>query len=394
MATLMSNYARLPITFVKGEGAWLWDTEGTRYLDALSGIAVCGLGHAHPAVTAAICEQAKQLLHTSNIYGIAHQQALADTLTQLTDMETVFFSNSGAEANEAAIKIARLYGHSLNVETPTIIVAEGAFHGRTLATLTATGNPKAKQGFTPLMPGFIRVPYNDIEAITEVARCHNEVVAVLIEPIQGEGGVNIPDADYLIKIRELCDKHSWLLLLDEIQTGIGRTGKWCAYQHTEIKPDVLTLAKGLGNGVPIGACLAQGRAAHLFQPGSHGSTFGGNPLVCRAALAVIETIQHDNLLSRVIQLADQFKQGFSQQLQGVLGIKDIRIQGLMIGIELDRPCGALVNLALNQQLLINVTAERTIRLLPPLIISDEQADSIITLLSHLIREFLTDSSIN
>jgi len=287
-----------------------------------------------------------------------------------------------------------LYGHSLNVETPTIIVAEGAFHGRTLATLTATGNSKAKQGFTPLMPGFIRVPYNNIEAIVEIARCHNEVVAILIEPIQGEGGVNIPDANYLTKIRELCDKHNWLLLLDEIQTGIGRTGKWCAYQHTEIKPDVLTLAKGLGNGVPIGACLAQGRAAHLFQPGSHGSTFGGNPLVCRSALAVIETIQRDNLLTRVIQLANQFKKEFSQQLQGVSGVKDIRIQGLMIGIELDRPCGTLVNLALSRQLLINVTAERTIRLLPPLILSDEQANSIITLLSHLIREFLTDSSIN
>lgn len=394
MATLMSNYTRLPVTFVKGEGVWLWDTEGKRYLDALSGIAVCGLGHAHPAVTTAICEQARQLLHTSNIYGIVHQQALADALVQLTEMESVFFCNSGAEANEAAIKIARLHGHHLQIETPTIIVAEGAFHGRTLATLTATANVKAKQGFTPLMPGFIRVPYNDIQAIVEVAHNHPEIVAILIEPIQGEGGINIPASNYLKEIRQLCDQHNWLMLLDEIQTGIGRTGKWCAYQHSEIKPDVLTLAKGLGNGVPIGACLARGQAAHLFQPGSHGSTFGGNPLVCRAALAVIETIQHDDLLTRVIQLEQRFKQGFSQQLQNVPGVKEIRIQGLMIGIELDRPCGALVNIALAQQLLINVTAERNIRLLPPLILTDEQADMIITLLSRLIQAFLTHSPVN
>lgn len=394
MATLMSNYARLPVTFLRGEGAWLWDTVGTRYLDAISGVAVCGLGHAHPAITAAICEQAKQLLHTSNIYGIAHQQALADALVRITDMETVFFCNSGAEANEAAIKIARLYGNQRDIEIPTIVVAEGAFHGRTLATLTATGNPKIKQGFSPLVPGFIRVPYNDIQAIAELAQSHAEIVAVLIEPVQGEGGVNVPDPDYLSQIRQLCDQHNWLMILDEIQTGIGRTGKWCAYQHTEIKPDVLTLAKGLGNGIPIGACLARGQAAHLFQPGSHGSTFGGNPLVCRTALAVLETIQQNHLLDRVAELEHIFKQGFTQQLQSVNGVKAIRIKGLMIGIELDRPCGALVHSALQQHILINVTAERTIRLLPPLILTDEQADMIISILSCLIREFLTDSPSN
>lgn len=387
-STLMPNYARLPVTFVKGEGAWLWDTQGTRYLDALSGIAVCGLGHAHPAITTAICEQASQLLHTSNIYGIAHQQTLADTLVRITGMETVFFGNSGAEANEAALKIARLYGHHQNIEKPTVIVTEGSFHGRTLATLTATGNPKIQAGFAPLVEGFIRVPYNDVEAIAEVAKHHPEVVAVLVEPVTGEGGITIPNDDYLVKLRELCDRHQWLLMLDEIQTGMGRTGQWCAYQHTDILPDVVTLAKGLGNGVPIGACLARDKAAEIFQPGTHGSTFGGNPLVCRVALAVIDTIEQNNLLQRTQALGQHFYQGFSKALDGVIGVQDIRVKGLMIGIELEKPCRQLVTEALKQQLLINVTAERIIRLLPPLILTDSQADDIIALVSQLIREFL------
>jgi len=384
--TLMPNYARLPITFVKGEGAWLWDTQGTRYLDALSGIAVCGLGHAHPAITAAICEQAHQLLHTSNIYGIANQQALADALVRITGMETSFFCNSGAEANEAALKIARLYGHSLNIKQPTVIVTEGSFHGRTLATLTATGNPKIQAGFEPLVDGFIRVPYNDVDAIAEVVKQHPEIVAVLVEPVTGEGGIIIPDADYLTKLRTLCDRHNLLLMLDEIQTGMGRTGEWFAYQHAGILPDVLTLAKALGNGVPIGACLARGKVADIFQPGTHGSTFGGNPLVCRVALAVIETIEQNNLVQRAQALGQHFHQELTSALNGISGVRDIRVKGLMIGIELGKPCYQLVNKALEKQLLINVAAKRVIRLLPPLILSDTQANDIIATLSHLIRE--------
>ncbi|HDN25870.1 MAG TPA: aspartate aminotransferase family protein [Thioploca sp.] len=385
--SLMSNYTRLPVTFVKGEGAWLWDTQGTRYLDALSGIAVCGLGHAHPAVTAAICEQANQLLHTSNLYGIAHQQALADGLVRITGMDSAFFCNSGAEANEAALKIARLYGHNQGYELPTVIVTEGSFHGRTLATLTATGNPKIQVGFAPLLEGFVRVPYNNVDAMAEVAKQHPEIVAVLVEPATGEGGVVIPDDDYLVKVRELCDQNHWLLMLDEIQTGMGRTGQWCAYQHTDIRPDVLTLAKGLGNGVPIGACLARGKAAETFQPGNHGSTFGGNPFVCRVALAVIETIEQDNLRQRAHALGQRFSQGLTKALEGVEGVQEIRAKGLMIGIELKEPCSQLVTKALEQQLLINVTAERVIRLLPPLILSDAQADDIIKTVSQLVREF-------
>lgn len=385
---LMSNYARLPVTFVKGEGAWLWDTQGKRYLDALGGIAVCGLGHAHPAITAAICDQAKSLLHTSNLYGIAHQQSLAETLKKRTQMERAFFCNSGAEANEAAIKIARLYGHHQGYQVPTIIVTEGSFHGRTLATLTATGNRKIQAGFEPLVQGFVRVPYNNINAIIEVAKHHQEIVAILVEPITGEGGIVIPDPDYLKRLRELCHQHHWLLMLDEIQTGMGRTGLWFAYQEADILPDVLTLAKGLGNGVPIGACLARGQTAEIFKPGNHGTTFGGNPLVCRVALAVIETIEKENLVARAEELGQRFAQGFKKTLQGVSGVKQIRVKGLMIGIELEQPCLSLVSQALEKGLLINVTAERVIRLLPPLILSDAQADTIITLVSQLILEHL------
>lgn len=388
MPSLMSNYNRLPVSFVRGEGAWLWDTEGNRYLDALSGIAVCGLGHAHPAITRAICEQAAQLLHTSNVYGILNQQALADKLTTLSGMENVFFCNSGTEANETAIKLARLYGHQRGIAVPTTVVMEGAFHGRTLAALTATGNRKAQAGFDPLVEGFIRIPYNDIAALHTVAtqQGHN-IVAVLVEPVQGEGGVVIPDADYLSQIRAICDQHEWLMMLDEIQTGTGRTGKWFAYQHTGILPDVMTLAKGLGNGVPIGACLARGKAAALFQAGSHGSTFGGNPFACKVASTVLDSIEHDDLLARVQALSKRFMQGFQQSLAGVAGVNVIRNHGLLIGIELDRPCGELVKLALAEKLLINVTAEKVIRLLPPFILSDAQVDEIVDTLSHLIKNF-------
>jgi len=388
MSTLMSNYARLPVTFAKGEGAYLWDTDGARYTDALSGIAVCGLGHAHPAITQAISEQAATLMHTSNIYGIAQQQQLADRLSEITGMQRSFFCNSGAEANEAAIKLARLYGHRRGIDSPTVIVADGAFHGRTLATLTATGNPKVHEGFSPLVEGFVRVPYDDIAAIEAVAKEHKNIVAVLVEPAQGEGGIHIPQADYLARLRTLCDQNEWLLMLDEIQTGMGRTGKWMAYQHSDILPDVLTLAKGLGNGFPIGACLAQGEAADLFTAGTHGSTFGGNALACRVALTVIDTIKQGDLLTRVNSLSAHFAQGFKAKLGQHTGVSEVRVNGLLIGIQLNKPCAELVKIALDNHLLINVTAGNVVRLLPPFILTDEQADDIINTLSSLITDFL------
>jgi acetylornithine aminotransferase len=386
-SALMPNYAPQAVAFVKGKGVRLWDTQGKEYLDALSGIAVCGLGHAHPAVTAAISEQAQQLLHTSNLYNIPLQQSLAAALVRISGMETAFFCNSGAEANEAALKIARLYGHKLGVDKPTVIVTESSFHGRTLATLTATGNPKVQVGFAPLLEGFIRVPYNNVDAMAEVIKQHREVVAVLVEPVIGEGGIIIPDDDYLVKLRNLCDRHNCLLMLDEIQTGMGRTGQWFAYQHTDIMPDILTLAKSLGNGIPIGACLGRGKAAEILQPGTHGSTFGGNPLACRAALAVIETLEKQQLPQRAQVLGQRFYQGFIRNLEAVAVVRDIRVKGLMIGIELDKPCAQLVTKALEQGLLINVTAERVIRLLPPLILTDNEADKIINIVSKLIVDF-------
>lgn len=386
--TLMHNYAPLPVTFKKGEGAQLWDTEGKMYLDALAGIAVCSLGHAHPAVTKAICEQAGNLVHTSNLYGIGNQQELADKLTSLSNMDNVFFSNSGAEANEAAIKLARLFGHSKNIDQPAIIVMEGSFHGRTMATLTATGNRKVHAGFEPLVQGFIRAPYNDIEAIKSIASNNSNVVAVLVEPIIGEGGINIPADDYLNQIRDICDANDWLMMVDEIQTGICRTGKWFAHQHNGITPDVMTLAKALGNGVPIGACLAKGKAATLFQPGHHGSTYGGNPLVTSAALAVIKTCEKDKLAARATALSKKIISGFKGKLKDNNAVVDIRAKGLMIGIQLDRPCAELVKTGLDAGILINVTAGDVVRLLPPLIITDEQADKIVELVSELISKFV------
>ena len=370
---LMTTYSPLAVCFTHGEGAILYDDQGKSYLDALSGIAVCGLGHAHPAITRAITEQAGKLIHTSNLYCIKRQQELADKLARISGMDRVFYSNSGAEANEAAIKLARLYGHNKKIDNPAIIVFEGSFHGRTLATLTATGNRKIQAGFEPLVQGFIRAPYNDMDALQIIAKNSPNVVAVLIEPIQGEGGINSLDADFLPQLRALCDQHDWLLMLDEIQTGMGRTGEWFAFQHSTIHPDVMTLAKGLGNGVPIGACLAKGKAAEVFKPGNHGSTFGGNPLACAAANAVIDTIESQQLIARAEHLGKLLKNGFNQQLREVAGVKAIRGFGLMIGIELDRDCPALPALALQSGLLINVTASKVIRLLPPLILSDEQA---------------------
>jgi len=385
---IMSTYNRLPVQFERGEGIWLWDNEHKQYLDALSGISVCGLGHAHPVVTQAIADQAGILVHTSNLYGIALQAQLADRLCELSGMDRVFFSNSGAEANEAAIKIARLYGHGRGIDNPAIIVMDSSFHGRTLATLTATGNRKVQAGFEPLVQGFIRVPYNDLDAIRAVAENSSDVVAVLVEPVQGEGGINIPDADYLEGIRSLCDDNHWLMMLDEIQTGMGRTGKWFAWQHSNAIPDVATLAKALGNGVPIGACLARGKAAEVMQPGTHGSTFGGNPLACRAAIAVLDVLEQEQLVPHAASLGEQLLAGFTTALAGLQGVTEIRGLGLMIGIELDRPCTELVGKAIEQGLLINVTAERVVRLLPPLITTAKQADMIIKQVSELIREFL------
>jgi len=383
---LMSNYTRLPISFRHGKGCWLSDDAGEKYLDALSGIAVCGLGHAHPAVSQAIKEQADLLLHTSNLYNIEPQLQLAAKLNALCGTDTAFFCNSGAEANEAAIKLARRYGHNRGITNAKIIVMEGAFHGRTLATLSATGNDKIKEGFTPLVNGFVQVPYNDVDAVLAYSN-DNDVVAILVEPIQGEGGINIPDTDYLGKLRALCNQNNWLLITDEIQTGIGRSGQWLSAQQNGIQADVITLAKGLANGVPIGACLAQGDASKVLVPGSHGSTFGGNPLACRAALAVIDTIQNDNLCANAATIGDYLHKGFATRLANLAAVVNIRSQGLLIGIELDRPCAELVSHALKKHLLINVTAERVIRLLPPLILNQSEADLIINTVSDLIIEF-------
>ncbi|MET0023891.1 MAG: aspartate aminotransferase family protein [Sedimenticola sp.] len=387
--SLMATYKRLPVSFQRGEGVWLWDTDGKRYLDALSGIAVCGLGHAHPAVKEALCNQAGELIHTSNLYGIEQQEKLGDMLTRLSGMDRVFFSNSGAEANEAAIKLARLYGHNKGVDNPVIVVTENSFHGRTLATLSATGNRKVQAGFEPLVKGFARIPYGDIDSLLQVAENTPNVVAVLVEPVQGEGGINIPDEDYLNRIREICDDHDWLMMLDEIQTGMGRSGKMFAHQLNDITPDVMTLAKGLGNGVPIGACLAKGKAAEVFGPGTHGSTFGGNPLACAAAVAVVETLEKDDLPARADQLSGKLLADFADALEGVADVEEIRGTGLLIGIELDRPCPELVSQALEQGLLINVTAEKVVRLLPPLVMSDDEAEQLVSTLSNLIKEFLS-----
>ena len=386
---LMKTYAPLDVTFEHGEGSYLWDTKQQKYLDALCGIAVCGLGHAHPAVTKTISEQAAKLLHTSNLYQIDKQQQLADQLCEISGMSRVFFSNSGAEANEAAIKIARLYGHKNNIDKPNIIVMENSFHGRTMATLSATGNRKVQAGFEPLVQGFVRAPYNNIDAIKNIAENNNDVVAILVEPLQGEGGIQVPEQNYLNQLREICDQHNWLLMLDEIQTGMARTGQWFAFQHNNILPDVMTLAKALGNGVPIGACLASEKAGEILQPGNHGSTFGGNPLMCATASTVIDTIKSENLLENAGHIGDYLLDGFRDKIGSLDAVAEIRGLGLMIGIELNddqlQPdCTELVKLALEKHLLINVTAGNVIRLLPPLIINQQQADIIIDTVSDVI----------
>ena len=383
---LMSTYARLPVTFARGSGAWLWDDAGNQYLDALSGIAVCGLGHAHPAITEALCRQAGELIHTSNLYRNKLQETLATELTRVAEMESAFFCNSGAEAAEAAIKLARLYGHQRDISQPAIIVAENSFHGRTLATLSATGNRRVQAGFEPLVQGFVRVAYNDVEALRTVARNTNKVVAVLLEPIQGEGGIIMPDDDYLRAVRALCDEYGWLLMLDEIQTGMGRTGRWFACQHLDVRADVIAVAKALGNGVPIGACVARGAAAQVFKPGNHGSTFGGNALACSAALAVIRTMEKEGLVERAATLGDYLMHGLQEALAGHAAVREIRGRGLMIGIELAEPCTALPTEALARGILFSVQAEKVIRLLPPLTLSDAEADTLIERVAAVIRD--------
>ena len=387
----MPVFAPLPVAFAHGTGAWLTDTQGRKYLDALSGVAVCGLGHAHPEITQAICDQAGKLLHTSNWYEVPLQAELAERLCKRAGMDNVFFCNSGAEANEAAIKLARLYGHQKKILNPTIIVTDGSFHGRTLATLSASGNRKIQAGFEPLVTGFSRVPYNDLDAVRAVAENNKDVVAVLVEPIAGEGGIQIPDAGYLKGLREICDARGWLLMLDEIQTGLCRTGKWFAFEHEGVKPDVLTLAKGLGNGVPIGACLARGAAAQVLKPGTHGSTFSGNPLVCRVGLTVLDILERGKFEKRAAELGLRILNGLKKSLDGVAGVKEIRGQGLMLAVELDRPCKEILNLALERGLLLNVTADSVVRLLPPLILSDAEADQIVSGVTDCVRSFLTSS---
>ncbi len=392
MAThhLMNTYNRQPVTFVRGEGAFLWDTEGKRYLDAIMGVAVCGLGHAQPDIAEAICEQARTLIHTSNIYGIAWQEALADRLSAISGMDKVFFCNSGAEANEAAIKLARLHGHRKGLSDPHIVVMESSFHGRTMATLSATGNRKVQAGFEPLVSGFVRVPHGDVDTLRQVAATDRNIVAILVEPIQGEGGIRLPKMGYLEDVRKICDENGWLMMVDEVQTGIGRTGKWFGFQHCDVLPDVMSLAKGLGNGVPIGACLAAGAASELLGPGNHGSTFGGNPLMCRVAHTVLEVIERDGLLARADELGQRIQNGLRSRLHDVSGVIEVRGRGLMIGVQLDRACGALVGQALQKGLLINVTADSVIRLLPALVMSDEQTDMLIATLAELITAFLAD----
>lgn len=389
---LMNTYMRLPITFVKGDGIWLWDDKGEKYLDAMAGVAVNGLGHGHPNLVKAISDQAAKLIHVSNYYQIAEQEALADKLCEVSGMDKVFFCNSGCEANEASIKLARLYGHNKGIDIPQIIVMEQSFHGRTLATLSATGNSKVQVGFEPLVTGFIRVPYDDIEAVRAVAINNPNVVAILVEPVQGEGGINIPKdaSNYLETLRSICDEHNWLLMLDEVQTGIGRTGTWFAFQHTNILPDVMSLAKGLGSGVPIGACVAKGIAAETFTYGKHGSTFGGNPLATAAGLATLKIIEEENLRANAESMGDVICNGLRAALKEVAGVNVIRNAGLMIGVELDRPCGDLVKRALAEKLLINVTADNVVRLLPPLVINQNEAEQLVSILAKLIKQFLSE----
>jgi acetylornithine/N-succinyldiaminopimelate aminotransferase len=392
MSHVMNTYARQPVAFVRGQGVWLWDESGKRYLDALAGIAVNTLGHNHPRLVRALCEQAARLLHSSNLFRIPLQEEAADRIASISGLDEVFFCNSGCEANEAAIKIARKYGHERGVKEPAIVVMEKSFHGRTLATLSATGSRKVQAGFEPLVSGFVRVPHNDLAALRQLAEHNRDVIAVLVEPIQGEGGINLSSMDYLRGLRELCDRNGWLLMLDEVQCGLGRTGRWFVYQHAGILPDVLTLAKGLGSGLPVGACAAGGRGRGVLKPGSHGSTFGGNPLVCSAVVTTIDTVNEEGLLANARAVGDALRAALAAALAGLAGVVEVRGMGLMIGIELDRPCAELVGRALEQGLVVNVTDDVVIRLLPALVMSEVEARQVVETLVPIVKEFLARGS--
>ncbi len=382
---LMNTYATLPVAFERGEGVWLWDEEGKRYLDAISGLGVCALGHAHPEVTRVIAEQAGKLIHTANLVRIPWQEKLAGALAEITGMDRVFVANSGTEAIECALKITRIIGHQRGFNNPGVIVMENSFHGRSLAALSATGSRKVQAGFEPLVSGFLRVPFADSDAVAKIANQSNEVVAVLVEPVQGEAGIRVPETGYLETLRAICDEKGWLLIFDEIQCGLCRTGRWYAHQHEDVQPDILTTAKALANGVPIGACVARGAAADAFSPGRHGSTFGGNPLASRTACTVLDIMKSENLNARVEQMGERMFGAFRTRLQDKPGVKDIRGRGLMIGIELDRDVNRLKTVALDQGLLLNVTRNNVIRLLPPLIIDEAQADQIVDMVCKLIE---------
>jgi acetylornithine aminotransferase len=382
---LMNTYAPMDVAFTKGEGAWLWDEHGKRYLDAISGLGVCALGHAHPELARVIAEQAATLMHTGNLVRIPWQETLAGKLCDISGMDRVFFGNSGAEAIECALKITRLVGHQRGYETPIVAVMEKSFHGRTMAALAATGSRKVQAGFEPLVSGFVRAPFNDVEALRKVGQHASEVTAVLVEPIQGESGVRTPDPGYLTALRSLCDEQGWLLIFDEIQSGLCRSGRWYAHQHEDIRPDILTTAKALANGLPVGACVARGEAAAAMKPGQHGSTFGGNPLVSRAACTVLDIMERDGLAEQAAQTGRFIKQAFRERLSKIQSVREIRGRGLMIGIELDRPAGAVKEQAMESGVIINVTQENVIRLLPPLIIDRAQAEEIVAVVSDSIE---------
>ena len=388
MSHVMNTYARLPVAFVRGQGVWLYDEADKQYLDALAGIAVNTLGHAHPRLVHALTEQIGRIIHTSNLYQIPLQEKAADRIAAITGLDEVFFCNSGLEANEAAIKVARKYGHDRGVAEPAIIVMEKAFHGRSLATLSASGSRKVQAGFEPLVQGFVRVPLNDLDAVRQVAERNKNVVAVFIEPIQGEGGINVSRMEYLRGLKEICDRNEWLFMSDEVQCGLGRTGKWFVYQHAGIEPDVVPLAKGLASGVPVGACVVGRRAKGVFKPGNHGSTFGGNPLAMCGVVTTLDTMKEEDLLANALAVGDAIRGGLAAALKGVAGVAEVRGMGLMIGVELDRPCGEIVKTALERGLVTNVTAENVIRILPPLIMTADEGRQVVERLAPIVREFL------
>ena len=392
MSHVMNTYARQPVAFVRGQGVWLWDEAGRKYLDALAGIAVNTLGHNHPRLVRALNEQIGRLIHSSNLFQIPLQEAAADRVAEITGLDEVFFCNSGLEANEAAIKVARKYGHDRGVNEPAIIVMEKAFHGRSLATLSAGGSRKVQAGFEPLVQGFVRVPLNDLDAVRQVAAHNKNVVAVFIEPIQGEGGINVARLEYLRGLKEICERHDWLFISDEVQCGLGRTGRWFVYQHAGTQPDVVPLAKGLGSGVPVGACAVGGRARGVFKPGNHGSTFGGNPLAMCAVVTTLETMKDEGLLANALKVGDAIRGGIGAALGGLAGVIEVRGMGLMIGVELDRPCGELVKMALDAGLVINVTADNVIRMLPALVISETEGREVVERLVPVVKAFLAQGA--